>query len=187
MDVLEAIEKRRSIRSYTERPVEQDVLEKLVTLAVKAPTGSGMEPWGFVVLQDKKEIDALSDRIKQKVLNNLADYPHLAQYESWLRNEKYHIFNHAGTVLIVYGDTSSHWNVYDCSLVAGNIMLAAESEGIGCCWIGFAEALFDDAAFKAEHHVPEGFHLVSTLSMGYTKVPVPPCTRKDPVFFSWSK
>ena len=76
MDVLEAIEKRRSIRSYTERPVEKDVLEKLVTLAVKAPTGSGMEPWGFVVLQDKKEIDALSDRIKQKVLNNLTDYPH---------------------------------------------------------------------------------------------------------------
>lgn len=187
MDVLEAIEKRRSIRSYTDRPVEKDVLERLVKTAVKAPTGSGMEPWGFVVLQDQKEIDALSERVKQKVLNNMADYPQFSQYESWLRNEKYHIFNHAGTVLIVYGDCASPWHVYDCSLVAGNIMLAAENEGIGCCWIGFAEALFNDADFKAEHHVPEGYHLVSTLSMGYTKVPVPPCTRKDPVFFSWTK
>lgn len=186
MDILEAIEKRRSIRSYTDRPVEKDVLERLVKTAVKAPTGSGMEPWGFVVLQEKKEIDTLSERIKEKVLGDLKAYPQFAQYESWLRNERYHIFNHAGTVVVIYGDSSSPWHVYDCSLVAGNIMLAAESEGIGCCWIGFAEALFDDADFKAEHHVPEGYHLVSTLSMGYTKVPVPPCTRKPPVFFSWT-
>ena len=186
MNVIEAIEQRRSIRTYTDRPVEKDVLEKLVSLAVKAPTGSGMEPWGFVVLQDKKEIDALSERIKQKVLNNLAAYPHLAQYESWLRNEKYHVFYHAGTVLIIYGDSASHWNVYDCSLLAGNVMLAAESEGLGCCWIGFAEALFDDMDFKKAHNVPDNFHLVSTLTMGYTKVAVPPCTRKPPFFFSWT-
>lgn len=186
MDILEAIEKRRSIRSYTSRPVEKAVLEKLIGLAVKAPTGSGMEPWGFVVLQNPEEIDGLSDRIKQKVLSSIGDYPQFSQYEAWLRNEHYHIFNKAGTVLVIYGDTASPWHVYDCSLVAGNVMLAAENEGIGCCWIGFAEALFDDAAFKAAHNVPEGHHLVATLSMGYTGVTVPPCTRKPPVFFSWT-
>lgn len=186
MDILEAIEKRRSIRSYTDRPLERAELERLINLAVKAPTGSGMEPWGFVVLQDKKEIDTLSERIKEKVLGDLKAYPQFAQYESWLRNERYHIFNHAGTVVVIYGDSSSPWHVYDCSLVAGNIMLAAESEGIGCCWIGFAEVLFDSTSFKADHHVPENYHLVSTLSMGYTRVAVPPCTRKPPVFFSWT-
>ena len=185
MDIIEAIENRRSIRSYTTRPVERAVVERLVGLGVKAPTGSGMEPWGFVVIQDEAKIDALSDAIKRKILNNLEAYPQFSQYESWLRNEKYHIFNKAGTVLIIYGDNASAWNVYDCSLVAGNIMLAAENEGIGCCWIGFAEAMFNDPEFKAAHHVPENFHLVSTLSMGYTKVPVPPCKRKDPVYFSW--
>lgn len=58
--------KRRSIRSYTDRPLERAELERLINLAVKAPTGSGMEPWGFVVLQDKKEIDTLSERIKER-------------------------------------------------------------------------------------------------------------------------
>ncbi|HJD96589.1 nitroreductase family protein [Mailhella massiliensis] len=186
MDITQAIATRRSIRSYTNEPVTKEELERLVSLAVKAPTGSGMEPWGFVALQDRREIDELSERIKKKVLDNLEDYPQFSQYETWLRSDKYHIFNHAGTVLIIYGDTNSHWHVYDCSLVAGNIMLAGQDEGIGCCWIGFAEALFDDAAFKAAHQVPEHFHLVATLSMGHTKVPVPPCTRKPPVFFSWN-
>ncbi len=187
MNVIEAIEQRRSIRTYTERPVEKEVLERLVALAVKAPTGSGMEPWGFVVLQNKKEIDELSESIKKKVLEHLDDYPQLRQYESWLRKKHYHIFYHADTVLVIYGDKTSYWDVYDCSLVAGNFMLAAENEGIGCCWIGFAEALFNDEDFKKAHGVPENFHLVSTISMGYAKVAVPPCTRKDPVFFSWTK
>ena len=185
MDITQAIETRRSIRSYTEEPVTKAELVKLVDLAIKAPTGSGMEPWGFVVLQDRQEIDELSERIKKKVLDHLEEYPQFAQYESWLRNEHYHIFNKAGTVLVIYGDEHSPWHVYDCSLVAGNIMLAAQNDGIGCCWIGFAEALFNDEDFKAAHHVPGNFHLVATLSMGHTKVPVPPCTRKAPVFFSW--
>ena len=185
MDIIQAIETRRSIRSYTEQPVEKAVLQKLLQLAVKAPTGSGMEPWGFVVLQDVQEINALSESIKQKVLEHLEEYPQFAQYESWLRSERYHIFNQAGTVVVIYGDTASPWHVYDCSLAAGNLMLAAAEEGLGCCWIGFAEALFNDASFKSAHHVPDNFHLVATLSMGYTKVPVPPCTRKEPVIFSW--
>lgn len=187
MDIIQAIEKRRSIRSYTSEPVEASVLEKLINLAVKAPTGSGMEPWGFVVLQNADEINELSNRIKQTILADPDSYPQFRQYEDWLKNEHYHIFNKAGTVLIIYGDRKSPWHVYDCSLVAGNIMLAAATEGLGCCWIGFAEALFDDAAFKAQHHVPEDFHLVATLSMGHTKVSVPPCTRKPPVFFSWNR
>ena len=185
MDIIQAIETRRSIRSYTEQPVEKAVLQKLLRLAVKAPTGSGMEPWGFVVLQDAQEINALSESIKRKVLEHLEECPQFAQYEAWLRNEHSHIFNQAGTVVVIYGNAASPWHVYDCSLAAGNLRLAAAEEGIGCCWIGFAEALFNEASFKSAHHVPDDFRLVATLSMGYTKVPVPPCTRKEPVVFSW--
>lgn len=184
MDVVSAIEQRRSIRAYTAQPITKDVLERLLDLAVKAPTGSGMEPWGFVILQDQQEIDTLSERIKQKILSDPSRYPEFAQYESWLKNGKYHIFNHAGTVVVIYGDDRSPWYVYDCTLAAGNIILAAGSEGIGCCWIGFARVLLDDETFKKEHHVPASFHLVSTLSMGYAAVSVPPCTRKPPLIFS---
>jgi len=184
LDVTEAIEKRRSIRSYTEAPISMDTMERLISLAVKAPTGSGMEPWGFVILQDRAEIDALSDKAKKEVLDHMADYPQFAQYETWLKNPKYNIFNHAGTVLVIYGDTASHWHVYDCSLVAGNVMLLAESEGIGCCWIGFGEAVLNTPEFKKDHGVPENYELVSTISMGYSKSNLKPATRKAPLIFS---
>lgn len=114
----------------------------------------------------------------------MADYPQFTQYETWLKNPKYNIFNHAGTVLVIYGDTRSHWHVYDCSLVAGNIMLLAESEGIGCCWIGFAEAVLNTAEFKKAHNVPDHFELVSTISMGYSNSKLKPATRRPPMIFS---
>ena len=183
MELKDAILQRRSVRSYTDAPISPETIEALVELAVKAPTGSGLQPWGFALLQDKAEIDALSEQIKKKVCENIAAYPEFAQYESWLKNEKYSIFNHAGTVLAVYGDTASPWCVYDCSLVAGNLMLLAEEQGIGTCWIGFAEALFDDPEFKQAHKVPANFKLVATLSMGFRKHETKPCERKAPVFF----
>ena len=74
MNVIEAIEQRRSIRAYTDKHVEKEILQRLVELAVKAPTGSGMEPWGFVVLQNREEIDALSEGIKKKVLENIRQF-----------------------------------------------------------------------------------------------------------------
>lgn len=184
LDVTEAIENRRSIRQYTDSPISQDTMDRLISLAVKAPTGSGMEPWGFVILRDRAEIDALSDRAKKEILDHMADYPQFTQYETWLKNPKYNIFNHAGTVLVIYGDTRSHWHVYDCSLVAGNIMLLAESEGIGCCWIGFAEAVLNTVEFKKAHNVPDHFELVSTISMGYSNSKLKPATRRPPMIFS---
>ena len=183
MDLKEAIAMRRSVRSYTDEPIPLETVESIVELAVKAPTGSGLQPWGFALLRDRAEIEALSEQIKRKVRENIGAYPEFAQYESWLANEKYSIFNGAGTVLVIYGDTDSPWCVYDCSLVAGNVMLLAQEHGIGSCWIGFAEALFNEPEFKQAHGVPESFKLVATLSMGFRKHETRPCKRRPPRFF----
>ena len=177
MDIIAALEQRRSIRRYTKRPVEKEVLDRLLDLAVKAPTGSGLEPWGFVILQRQDEIDELSERIKAKVLEHIDRYPEFSQYESWLRNEKYHIFNHAGTVIVIYGDDRSPWYIHDCTLAAGNIMLAAGSEGLGCCWIGFARVLLDDDDFKKSARCPGFISSCGDLESGVCRrqrSPLPP-------------
>jgi nitroreductase len=184
MEVLECISSKRSVRAYTDEAISKETITNLIELGTKASTGSGLEPWGFVVIQDKEEIDSLSETTKQYLLNNIEKYPYLSQYESWLKNPKYNIFNNAGTVLVIYGNKESHWHVYDCSLAAGNIMLAAHSMGIGTCWIGFAEALLNTKEFKEKHGVPEKYELVSTMSMGYMKTKLTSPERKKPLIFS---
>lgn len=186
MNVIECISRKRSIRIYKEKVISKETIKELITLGTKASTGSGEEPWGFVVIRDKEEINSLSESTKEHILNNMDKYPYLKQYEDWLRNPNYSVFNGSNTLLIVYGNTQSHWYIYDCSLAAGNIMLAAYSMNIGTCWIGFAEYILNTKEFKKKYNIPEYFDLVCPMSIGYIKdsFELEPPRRKEPIIFN---
>ena len=111
MNILECIRTRRSIRTYTDRHIEEETLRELLTLGVKAATGSNEQPWGFAVIQDREEIRFLSETARAWLLENLDAYPYFEQYREWLDKPSYSVFNHADTVLLIYGDTASHWSV----------------------------------------------------------------------------
>jgi Nitroreductase len=183
MNVKECIGNKRSIRAYTEQEIPDEVISELITLGTKASTGSNQQPWGFVVIKDRDEIQALSDEIKDYLLKNIKQYPYLEQYESWFTNPKFSVFNHSNCLVIIYGDTSSHWYIYDCTLAAGNIMLAAHDMQIGTCWIGFAEHTCNTTEFKAKYNVPENFKLVCPMTMGYMKTKMTAPVRKEPNVF----
>ena len=187
MNILECIRTRRSIRTYTDRHIEEETLRELLTLGVKAATGSNEQPWGFAVIQDREEIRFLSETARAWLLENLDAYPYFEQYREWLDKPSYSVFNHADTLLLIYGDTASHWYVYDCTLCAANIMLAAHSMGIGSCWLGFGEHVLDTPEFKRAHNVPGSYSLVCPMSLGYSKGKLPPSERRDPLVFSWHK
>lgn len=183
MNLKECINSRRSIRSYTDEVLPDDAINELLVLGTKAATGSNVQPWGFVVIKDKAAIDAMSEEIKKEIHDNLEEYPYFRQYESWLTNPKFHVFNRANCIMAIYGDTSSKWYDKDCTLAAANIMLAAHDMGIGTCWIGFAERYCSTPEFKLRYNVPGKFNLVCTLSMGYMKMQMSPPERKIPKVF----
>ena len=77
MSIISCINERRSIRSYKDEPIDEKTINKLLELGTKAATGSAMEPWGFVVIQDKEEINKLSDEIKKYLIENFDKFPYL--------------------------------------------------------------------------------------------------------------
>lgn len=184
MNIIDCINTKRSVRSYKDEQIPTEIITELLTLGTKASTGSGEEPWGFVVLRNKEEINELSERTKSYLLEHFESYPYLHQYIGWLENPKYSVFNHANTMVVIYGNTNSHWYVYDGSLAAGNIMLAAHSMGIGTCWIGFAEHTLNTEEFKKKYGVPEDYDLVCPMTLGYRKGNLNPPTRKTPLIFN---
>lgn len=176
---------RRSVRKYTDRIIPMDIINQLLKCGTAAATGSNQQPWGFALIQDKKEIANLNDLTKSYVKNNLDKLPYLAQYSKWLDNPEVSLFHHAANLLIIYGNTESHWYTYDCSMLAANVMLAAAGMGLGTCWIGFAEHTLNTPEFKAQYKVPASYELVCPMTIGYTyneekKAPM----RKEPVIFN---
>ncbi|MEW6524572.1 MAG: nitroreductase family protein [Bacillota bacterium] len=143
--VIEAIANRRSIRRYQERPVEPGIITALLEAATRAPNAVNRQPWSFVVVQDPERRARLADvsRLLGVKMNQVAQAP---------------------LVVAVLGNprTSSFLD-YDCSLAAGNLMLAAHSLGLGTCWVG----AFDSRAVQAILAVPHPWKVVALITIGY--------------------
>lgn len=110
---LETIFNRKSVRKYTARPVEQEKLEMLVRAGMAAPSSRDRRPWEFIIVTDRHLLDTLGHGLP------------LAR-----------MLKETDQAIIVCGDTNKSDNAWflDCSAAAQNILLAAESMGLGAVW-----------------------------------------------------
>ena len=163
---LELVRKRRSIRHYSERPVEPEKLDILIEAALRSPSSIGRSPWEFILVKDPALLDQLS-RAKQ-------------HGSSFLR--------YASAAIVVCADPvkSDVW-VEDASIASILILLAAESLGLGGCWIQIRER-HHSSSKTAEAYVrellgiPERLKVQTILSIGYPAVSKEPHPREELLF-----
>jgi nitroreductase len=171
MDTLRNITQRRvTCRNFSDEPLSKEDITGLIRDAAWVPSGSNNQPWRFVVITDKAKMKAYSDAAKKNWLKNMDACPFMQQYEEDIKDPNYNVFYNAPALIIIYGHSDSYWHVYDCSMVAYNLHLLAEEDGLGCCWIGFAHNIFADPAVKKELGVPQEYQLVAPVILGHPAV-----------------
>lgn len=185
MELMEAISTRRSIRKYRTDPVPREIIEKLLFEATLAPSGSNLQPWSFVVIQNKKLLKNYSDRAKELFINALTGRPDPQNYRKMLSNPDFNIFYNAGTLIGIYGNNQIPSAKEDCCLAAQNLMLSAHAIGLGTCWIGFSQLLLDDPEIKAELGIAKEYTLVAPLILGYPETVPQGYSRKPPQILVW--
>ncbi len=127
--VTEAIQSRRSVRTFTEQPIARPILEQLLLCGVQAPSANNMQTWRFTVLQEKERIEQMKELLQQQAA------------------EKKVIFygmNNPTAVILITNDRRNANGTVDSALAAGNIMLAAQSFGIGSVWNNALPSLCDE-------------------------------------------
>lgn len=143
---------RRSVRKYSDRPVEDEKLDKVLTAGLYAPTGMNNQLPVLVAVRDKATRDELS-RMNAAVMGASGDP-----------------FYGAPCVIVVLSDPERMTWVEDGSLVLGNLMNAAHSLGLGSCWIHRTKECFDTPEGKAllrAWGVPENYRGVGNCILGY--------------------
>ena len=147
MNVYEAIKKRRSVRSYQDRPVEKEVLERILEAARMAPSAKNRQAYKLVVVTDKE------------IRKQLA----IAAYNQ-------HFVAEAPVVIVAVGLTPKEImrcgipaDPVDVAIAIDHITLAAVEEGLGTCWIG---------AFEQEEvckilNIPSQYKVIELLTLGY--------------------
>jgi len=169
MEAIEAIMTRRSVRKFSRNQIPDAVLEKILVAGTYAPSALSLQPWAFVIVQDQAFLKRVSDYCKPILLSLMKDaHDGMSDvFRGLLQSEGYSIYYHAPTVILIVGKTKSRFREIDCSLCAGNMMLAAHALGIGSCWVGSTEVAYENPDLKIGFHIPEGYSPVGTIAFGY--------------------
>ena len=114
MDFTEVISKRKSVRKFSDTPVERDMLDAIVAIARTAPSSRGSKSSEFLIIEDKDTIEALSQ----------------------MRESGSGFMKGAKAVIVVLGDESKTdlW-VDNCAISATFIQLAVTAAELGSCWV----------------------------------------------------
>lgn len=188
INIFETILARRSIRSYKTRVVDMVTVHILLEAAVRAPTAMHQEPWAFIIIQDQKLLQKLSDRAKPLFLAKVAmqqdSSEHYGKMLEVFHSPDFNIFYNASTLILICGKKTSHSFEADCWLSAENLVLAACAMGLGTCVIGSALPVFNDAEVKVTLGISDEFSVVVPVILGYPDEDIAPSFRKPPLVLS---
>lgn len=147
MSLLETAKKRYSVRSYSDRAIEEEKLEKILEAAHVAPTAANLQPVKLLVVRSKEGLDKIG-----KAAN---------------------IYG-APVAIIVCADHGKAWKRpfdgkmstdIDASILTDHMMLEATELGLGTVWICY----FKPDVIREEFKLPEGLEPINILALGYTQ------------------
>ncbi|PKQ30422.1 MAG: nitroreductase [Actinobacteria bacterium HGW-Actinobacteria-10] len=153
MEFSEVVTRRRSVRKFDGRPLEDEALEYVLQAARVAPSASNRQRARFVVVRDPAKLSVIGRR------RTLADGRVINR---WLTD--------APAIIVACGERSGaatrygvDWWQVDTSIATEHLVLAAVDIGLGTCWIG----VFDEPVVRAELGIPAQFGILALIAIGY--------------------
>jgi len=158
--VLEIIKERYSVRSYLDKPIEEEKLNIILEAARLAPSASNSQPWHFYIVKNREKIKALAEKMPlgTQVVGN-----------AFISEAPVVIVATAGPISVLHKVAAfivnRRWYYLDIGIAVEHMALAAWEQGIGSCWIGW----FDEKKIKRLLDIPGDQEVIAMLTLGYPK------------------
>ena len=157
--MIEAIAKRKSIRSFADKKVESEKVENLLRAAMRAPSGINGQPWEFVVVDDRNILDGM-----QK----------LSPGGGPLRTAPMAIVVLEKEIPFRLEKGFTWLTPQDLAACTENILLQAVEEGLGACWMGINPGSAGQTALAELLRLPQNVRPYSMIAIGYPAEGVDP-------------
>jgi len=172
--VIEAINNRRSIRDFDQKPIPKDILNAIIEAGNQAPFMSEkrIQPWRFVVVEDpefKQKLVQTTLPIWKKFMENMKEtLPEIYEmgmklYEA-MDESKDLVYYSAPAIIFIIGPAR---NSTCCALAAENIMIAAKSLGLGSCYVGFGAMVTGNADVVQTLELTDDERIYGPILLGY--------------------
>jgi len=153
-EFTKTIKERRSYREYTKKEITKEILEELVDCARLAPSANNVQPWEFIVVTDKDKLLEISK---------------ITDYGKFIKD--------AGACIIVLCKETKYYLEDGCAATE-NILIAAESFGIGSCWVAGDKKQYCSKIIEL-FEIPSEYKIVSIISLGYYKEKISPHNKRE--------
>lgn len=158
---MNSIFHRRSIRKYTGEVVSEELIEEILKAGMAAPSAGNEQPWHFIVIRDKSIME---------------DITKFHPYSQMLKE--------ASHAIVVCGDLSlqkyeGYW-IQDCSAAMQNMLLMADSLGLGAVWLGVYPREERVDKLKELLNIPQNVIPLGIMSLGYPAETKEPSDRFNP-------
>jgi nitroreductase len=144
MEVFEAVRTVLAVRSYQDKPIPQESVQRILEAAWLTGSSMNNQPWHFIAVQNKKTLRSLGD---------------LAAYGRYTRE---------AVLAIVVAIEDTRFSVSDASRAIQSMVLTAWEEGIGSNWVGF----FGLEGVKPLLEIPDHLEVLAIVPFGYPDRPV---------------
>ena len=209
--VLELIRSRRAKRSFKEKTVDRDVIEKVLEVARFGPSGHNEQTTEFVVIQDEEIIHEIASltagslgRFAERTRNPIAQMmmrfilgrreaaarievaPELGGVASLFNDGTDYILRDAPVLVLFCADSVGGFSSENANLALQNAALAAETVGLGCFYAGFVviASSFDDNIARYLS-LPETHKIYGALAMGYPRLKFSKWPERNPAKVTW--
>ncbi|USN45083.1 MAG: nitroreductase family protein [Candidatus Woesearchaeota archaeon] len=151
MDTLACLNTRYSVRKYSTKPVDFDMLVEIVHAGTRAPSAGNTQDFRFIIVTNKTVIEELAYHCMEQIWIASAPVVIVAIAATDLAEQRYGL---RGKRLYVTQSTAA---------ATQNMMLAAHALGLGSCWIG----AFEEQFIADKFGIPPGYRPQALLTVGY--------------------
>lgn len=175
-EVVKLLEDRRSVRTFKADQISKEELESIAKIITNVPTHHNTQKVHFTVVQNKELLDEMAERIRQIMLKGNESQVKKASTPG------YSPLHHAPTVIFISGDLKADFHVQtECGIAAGQIVSAAAVMELSACITASSLFMFrgeDGETIKKTLGIPENYHTVVTVAIGYLDGGSPECPDK---------
>jgi nitroreductase len=155
--MLGLILSRQSDRNYSDKPVENEKIERIIEAGRMAPSACNAQPWKFIVVTDPELRSQISDAASAKLLG-MNSFVNQAPVLLIVVREKANMSSRIGATV-----KNKDYSLIDIGIASENICLQARAEGIGSCMIGW----FDEKKVKKILSIPSSKRVELIITLGY--------------------
>lgn len=157
--VVETIMARRSVRKYTDQPVEREKLQQITECGINAPSAMNQQPWEVRVVDNAEYINGIT-KVFKKANPKMAEDPNFKN-----------MFRNAPAVIFIASPKDGSGQL-DCGLLGENMILAAQSMGLGTCCLGgpiaFMKTNTEAVPYLESLGFSDDYELLYAIAVGYS-------------------